>query len=381
VRLNEISDTDPVLEQWLLKLHKGAVAGFNAKTATAVLGLFDGWTVSKQTFIKPSDRGDDLQKISIEVVELNHWTKKVEPRRISLHAWPRGDTTLQVVSHSKAEATALHAKVAQYVVARLPEPEKAKPDQFFIMNLTTPEVTKSKNDGQTWTWSFDLYRKCNGYRITAPDGQHFDVCGPTKVLGYTGTKDFSAFFKWALANTDLEAQVNARLGIDKHVKASERPRVPVGGQTIGTCAICFHEQVVRGDQMVLHGYQRPGHGYIIGNCFGVGYKPYELSADACVAYVPNLEAHKTHYTENLAALKQGKVSGFKETERDYRTGRDVVVITKKGDAEYPRKLAAAIANAEQQIRYVTQDITEMHKRIDQWKPVTLRRVEGLPCAS
>jgi hypothetical protein len=30
---------------------------------------------------------------------------------------------------------------------------------------------------------------------------------------------------------------------------------------------------VKGGVMVLHGYQRPGHGWIVGDCIGVGHKP------------------------------------------------------------------------------------------------------------
>jgi hypothetical protein len=41
--------------------------------------------------------------------------------------------------------------------------------------------------------------------------------------------------------------------------------------------------------MTLHGYKRPGTGYIHGDCFGVSYAPFELSKDGTVAYVDFLE--------------------------------------------------------------------------------------------
>ena len=388
------SDTDPVIAQWLLKLHKGAVAGFNAKTAQKVLSLFPGWNMTKADFIKPSDelgyKDGFRADTAVTLERFSHWSKKVEPYEASLHKSRVEDsrvsddedrtTKLHIESFDAEEAKALHAKVAAYVVPALPDPKKAKPDQYFVMNLTDPQPVEGK-DGETWVWSFDLFRKCKGYRITAPDGQHFDICGPTQVLGYGGTKDFAAFFKWALTNTDLEAAVNAKLGLSKHLKASERPRIPVGGQTIGTCAICSNQQVVRHGVMVLHGYQRPGHGYVIGNCFGVDYQPYEVSADACVAYVPVLEHHKGTYQQRLADLNAGKVTQFVDTKRNYRTGRDEQVVTKKGDKQFDSMLKYQISDTERQITYIDRDIAEMNRRITDWKPGTLRRVEGLPAVS
>lgn len=270
--MHETQGIEPELQQLLLKLHKGAAAGFNAKTTQLVLGLFPGWGMVKQDFIKASDDigWNDLGFRGLTTIMLNG-----SKRSLYTSSRRTEHPTRLVESRSdEADAKALHEKVAEYVVAELPEPKRAKPDQYFVMNLTAPVAVLDKDGDTDWVWSFDLFRKCKGYRITAPDGQHFDVCGPTKVLGYGGTQDFGAFFKWALGNTDLEASVNAALGLAKHVKASERPRVAVGDQIIGHCAICMNEQVVRNGVMVLHGYQRPGHGYIIGNCFGIAYPPY-----------------------------------------------------------------------------------------------------------
>ena len=55
MKLAEIYRHRPGMGQWLMKLHKGAVAGFNAKTTAAILGLFNGWKIEKAVLIKPSD--------------------------------------------------------------------------------------------------------------------------------------------------------------------------------------------------------------------------------------------------------------------------------------------------------------------------------------
>jgi hypothetical protein len=373
-------DTDPALGELLLKLHKGATAGFNAKKTVQVLALFPDWTITPATMIKPTDETRDFQiHAAIDHDAVYHegtLVRAAETRMSMLHAYSRGQTRLHVQSYNKAEAIALHAEVAKLVVAALPDPKKAKSDDFFVMDLSAPvETSVGDRHAPVWLWSFDLYRKCKGHSITAPDGQRFDVAGPVQVLGFGGTKDFGHFFQWALTNTDLETHVNAKLGLSKHLKASERPRVPVGSQVIGTCAICNNSQVVRKGGMVVHGYQRPGHGYIIGECFGVGYAPYEISADACVAYVPVLEAHKTKFETNLKNLVDGKIKEFRETKHNWRTRQDEIIVVKKGEPRFAEILKMEINSAERQIEYVTSDIKEMNRRIKEWTPGTLRTNE------
>jgi hypothetical protein len=45
---------------------------------------------------------------------------------------------------------------------------------------------------------------------------------------------------------------------------------------------------VRGGSLVHHGYQRPGWGHIVGDCFGVHRLPHETSPDAAKAYLSEL---------------------------------------------------------------------------------------------
>jgi hypothetical protein len=58
-------------------------------------------------------------------------------------------------------------------------------------------------------------------------------------------------------------------------------------ENTGTCPVCFRNIKLTDDQkMVHHGYERPGHGYIVGDCFTVKtYLPYELSAEGTKAFI------------------------------------------------------------------------------------------------
>ncbi len=88
MKLAEITDTDPALGQWLMKLHKGAVAGFNAKTTAAILGLFNGWKIEKAVFIKPSDElgynSGFRADTEVHTEEYSETFKQMRPWKISL---------------------------------------------------------------------------------------------------------------------------------------------------------------------------------------------------------------------------------------------------------------------------------------------------------
>ena len=74
---------------------------------------------------------------------------------------------------------------------------------------------------------------------------------------------------------------------------------------VGTCSICEREIAVQRGDLVHHGYQRPGYGFIQGDCFGVGYAPYERSTRACLNYQALAKANARHLQEEIAKLESG----------------------------------------------------------------------------
>lgn len=52
--------------------------------------------------------------------------------------------------------------------------------------------------------------------------------------------------------------------------------------------MCEGRIKVRGGSLVHHGYQRPGWGHIVGDCFGVHRPPHETSPDAAKAYLSEM---------------------------------------------------------------------------------------------
>jgi hypothetical protein len=78
----------------------------------------------------------------------------------------------------------------------------------------------------------------------------------------------------------------------------------------GTCQFCGHEQVVQDGVLVLHGYKRPGDGYVFGRCPAVGLRPLNMEishtemwlAEAKIAFntATELLEKATAYTRKMA---------------------------------------------------------------------------------
>lgn len=57
------------------------------------------------------------------------------------------------------------------------------------------------------------------------------------------------------------------------------------------CQVCERGQMTdRGGRLVNHGYQRPGFGWLVGGCGGVGYLPFP-ETDALERYLPRVVAY------------------------------------------------------------------------------------------
>jgi len=57
----------------------------------------------------------------------------------------------------------------------------------------------------------------------------------------------------------------------------------------GTCQACGrHQSLTKKLELVHHGYERPGDGYIVGDCAGVAHLPYELSCELSKVWAKSL---------------------------------------------------------------------------------------------
>ncbi len=146
---------------------------------------------------------------------------------------------------------------------------------------------------------------------------------------------------------------------------------------LGHCQICSNEQKLRDGKLVHHGYQRPGFGSIVGDCYGVDAVPYEVSCELTKKYRGIVRAQLAETKEGLRRLKAGEVKhllverrrGWNETSFvDYCIG-----VTNQYDWE--REIDARINGAEHAIRQIEREIGRLTSLIDNWKPSQIRTIE------
>ena len=82
------------------------------------------------------------------------------------------------------------------------------------------------------------------------------------------------------------------------------------------CQICERQQATDSNGcMVHHGYKRPGCGYLLGGCMGVGYKPY-MATDALQKYLRMVQSYIQECEAKLVAIPQEPSLPFTYTEHN-----------------------------------------------------------------
>ena len=152
---------------------------------------------------------------------------------------------------------------------------------------------------------------------------------------------------------------------------------------IGTCPVCTGEFKLKNDRktgskvLVHHGYLRPGDGMIHGDCFCVGYEPYERSPKGCEAwrfyamerretlekYLAKLTACDVRRLTDINVTKSGKIEHI-----DFIVGVTNLEIFRRR-YDYER------SNIQRQITHCEAEITRMDRLIECWTLKDLMTVE------
>ncbi len=190
-------------------------------------------------------------------------------------------------------------------------PARPEVDGLYVAGLKVEDVWRG---GDAYMVTVQKARLgVPGFLITSPAGSKLELPVQPKNASKPGNpKELSAasLWTWLYKETDAPAKAQAYLenpdtqarhGVQKRAKDIEKAG---GAGVVGTCAICDRLQKMERKRthsghpiMVHHGYRRPGVGWIVGDCFGVGYPPYELSAIACVELAK-------YMTERIAGQKE-----------------------------------------------------------------------------
>lgn len=168
---------------------------------------------------------------------------------------------------------------------------------------------------------------------------------------------------------------------------------------VGWCPVCQHDVKVRSRALVHHGYKRPGIGFIVGDCPGVGHEPYELGTGAAVAYLnDHVTPQVVKVRHNLQVLEAGPPWLYFENFdvatrrliRNPQTREPEMIRLTRAEAEdraaqlpgydsdrysWEKRLRIAIANAQSRLEFVESEEVRITGLIDSWEPRPLRTIE------
>ena len=139
----------------------------------------------------------------------------------------------------------------------------------------------------------------------------------------------------------------------------------------GECQICQNRQILSSKGMlVLHGYRRPGHGSIVGDCFGVGSPPWEVSCDALAAYVEELR--RISAAEAQSARDVSKLTKLTVNRGTTRNPRFVDIS--EGDARelryrtFAEERESRVEDHLRQSKLYAEAAASEARRLKTWKP-------------
>lgn len=145
---------------------------------------------------------------------------------------------------------------------------------------------------------------------------------------------------------------------------------------LGTCPVCEGDFKIQKGVLVHHGFTRPGDGVIHGDCFAVGYKPYEVSAEGCEEYKSVLERSLASQKDYLSRLQTGKVTYFHELrmrwDRSHEAVTHVVGVTEPYTMR--RYFESKVREVESQIHGLESEVARMNRLITGWTLKPLREV-------
>lgn len=359
MKINEIltEETDEVKDM-LLKLRKDSTGFLNPAKLVKIIATLKGWSIEKQTFVSDTNKIDiDAQKELGGYPNLNF--------RDGLTVDGKIDCSFTLFDSNKSgkNYSDLVDKVYTEMssLAKHPIPAKPKSGTFYFSDVTEPKIEKG-HSWETYGFNFKAKYASSGFLVTAPNGKTFEL---KKEPGYNGI-EMGGFIRWYKTETSFTQDVLDALGMESHETSKQVARTR---ENTGTCPCCFKEYKLISNKMVHHGYQRPGHGYIVGDCFGVGYKPFEKSPDGTKDYKKELEKLLTKEETHLKALKSGKIVQLHHS-TNFRGIRKVEMITQTHE-EWDKTLKIAITNSETQVKYIKQDIGTLDKKLDGWKEENL----------
>lgn len=141
----------------------------------------------------------------------------------------------------------------------------------------------------------------------------------------------------------------------------------VGGS--GTCQICGGSQAIVRGKISLHGYNRPGLGFITDQCWGSGELAFEVSCDALRKWIGKLRTFQTRAHDELLNLpaRAELLIEVRVFERGKYTTKPEVITA--ADPRFEQARENKRRELEHQIDALIRERERQQKRLDGWAPV------------
>lgn len=351
------------LQALMMKLRKGAGTSLKFKELIPVFDHLGGWLIEDTLLLVAESRG--------------YSPTPVPDIRTYSHSHP-----------GNVKTTWEEAKANE--VSKLPDPERAKRHQKYYMDVSDIEESGS---GQT-SFTYKAWQAQLGTKMKAPNGKSVNVAEnvdrflenyPSTVFDFETRQRLS---DWLQKETPFLDQINEKLGteplelekqkrIDK--RREELKEIARTKENIGECPVCdgmfrLLPKTREGKDksmpgMVLHGYKRPGTGYIHSNCFGEFWPPFELSPEGAVHYLERYVKPSLPKAEaRLKVLEKGEIETF------YGPSGKEYKKSEMDPKDWDKKYAQEIKDQKDHIDDIEREIKRFEKKITGWEPKPLNLV-------
>lgn len=281
--------------------------------------------------------------------------------------------------------------------------DKLKPkDQIDWLKRAINNV----NDSKSFRYNSELAASCQYYleALNAPGWKFEKGPGYGDLTVHAGLKTFEVvkkkdyepntpdFGKWLKEETNYVSVLTDALNtISNNLKKEQQLKKNKGALQPGrgTCPCCFSHPKLRMKAgkpiMVIHGYERPGYGYIDGRCHGHNFEPFELSKDGTVSWLKELHlmARRTDAVIDLLKKDLQKSSeGITKIELNHRLVAkpdggyaqvsDVYTPShpdwKKALQHREEKIQYDIAQTRARLVEISRDIVDLTSKVNTWEP-------------
>lgn len=175
----------------------------------------------------------------------------------------------------------------------------------------------------------------------------------------------------------------------------KKPRSERAASHEGECGVCERRfTVTRGaERLALHGFERPGHGWLLGRCPGINRLPVERSVETIEILLKLATARAESLVGSLEQLRSPALTELLYERRragSYNLPRsashaqryETLSIARGAPADYQRGLpsfddllARRIGEVEQQQKQAQGVVARAKARIASWQPSDLRSID------